>query len=1419
MTMSLTKTFKTLGLSGLLLQLALAPNSQAANYPPNNDYGQKGDFLVKRGVEKGRTAILATLGPLLINLPEGPGSSAVGLIPEGGDDVAWRQQNVTDTSWNLENLLDPQLITEINCDPNGENCGASMGLLAHGVYTRFVDGIGYLASGFRWQEGGIAYYDPTEPNLEDQIKRTTSISRPTDLNPEGFNKKMSIGLGYGAMTSPFSTQQYWDYGNAVLDDKYILTRYLDGLLPPQEDRDKVQRLKDQGFIGEDEIPDWRGEHVSDVWDHLTLTGVTGFPTFSGNLMIMASDQQNTGMAIYDISGLTKNTAPRLLSIFKPQLVEPNGNPIGLGGYWNEPYGANKMVFAARSTTTFNRDYPAFYVVDFTDPVNPFLSCEVYFDQDREDGLARVASDGDITTNPQYVNYQDQYAYVDHFQVDIEACEEAYLAAKAEDPDHMLTSAEILEFSYKFEDGSNYCDSSQYFRPLGQVGIFGGYNLGTKGFATFDRPLPESALNGVTAYMGNTNRDGGGAFVTHHGNNVYGIDKIIREGFEAGDVLTYGGEFYTVVSVDTSVSPNQNFQGMCFFVTSDTRDTKPPYVSGHRPLANQTNVPVDTFIHVHIPETLRSETVGNSVTVTRVDNGDELPIEIQLSHTGTLSIFPLEDLVLDVDYEVVITGIQDYMGNTMVPYSYRFTTGDDPVIVPPPPVDDDIAPTFSGTPYYANQSSQLSCSPESESNNLWAVNPDNHTVSIVNTEFDSDFILSAQVTQDISNQYRNPTSVTRVGDRYAVTYRESDVVVIYNQNGSEHRVIRTGYGTQPISSVADDNYLYVALYRKGVQANENNEGIVEDYGAILKIRISDFSLIASTNVGPKPKAMALRDNRLLVTRFISPRTHGEVYDLDTDDLSFTRTIKLNKVLVADDLDHGTGVPNFLNSISFSPDGTRAYVAAIKQNVENPDIDDDNAVRPMAAIIDLENNRDLNQEPINREGTLDYDNAADPQYFSYLANGHEVVVFQGNNQVKVINNDNNSRTTFVTGFGPQSSCSTLRTLYVKNFTDRSVSAIDVAEWMHDGELNPNIVDIALVDPADDVLDADELAGLKLFYHSEQDMFGLEGYISCASCHIGGEQDGQVWDMTRFGEGLRNTLSLDGQSGTRFGNLHWTSNFDELQDFIFQIINLNGGTADVEDFDASRDPLFVTTTGLSTKMDQLSAYIAGLGKDELRRSVVKSTAGDAAKRGEQLFYDRNCATCHAPPAFTDGLRHDVGTGLEVRTPRLNNLVDTAPYLHDGRAAQLSDVFTEGTTHANHSAALSAQEISDLITYLMSIDKNNFIDDSTFFTGLPSWVGQFGTLIDLPDLDDEWEYCAAEREVCTVPEGATIRYGANDVYHYVHNLSGEVNCTNAQFGDALPGTTKQCEYFVPDTTSLEEDEVCFPIKAKNEKVILICL
>ncbi len=56
-------------------------------------------------------------------------------------------------------------------------------------------------------------------------------------------------------------------------------------------------------------------------------------------------------------------------------------------------------------------------------------------------------------------------------------------------------------------------------------------------------------------------------------------------------------------------------------------------------------------------------------------------------------------------------------------------------------------------------------------------------------------------------------------------------------------------------------------------------------------------------------------------------------------------------------------------------------------------------------------------------------------------------------------------------------------------------------------------------------------------------------------------------------------------------------------------------------------------------------------------------------------------------------------------------------------------------------------------------------------------------------YSYCSDERETCTYSATVNIAYGANGSYNYLYNQSsGSCDCSNASFGDPLPGVTKAC-------------------------------
>jgi cytochrome c peroxidase len=187
---------------------------------------------------------------------------------------------------------------------------------------------------------------------------------------------------------------------------------------------------------------------------------------------------------------------------------------------------------------------------------------------------------------------------------------------------------------------------------------------------------------------------------------------------------------------------------------------------------------------------------------------------------------------------------------------------------------------------------------------------------------------------------------------------------------------------------------------------------------------------------------------------------------------------------------------------------------------------------------------------------------------------------------------------------------------------------------------------------------------------------------------------------------------------GRVHWTANFDEIQDFENDIRNGFGGKGFLTDeqFAATKDPLGGTKAGLNEDLDALAAYVTSLSKKEV--SPHKPTTGfsDAALRGLRVFESQNCASCHSGSNMTDSLSgklHNIGTIKRtsgkrrgeplqgIDTPTLLGVWNSAPYLHDGSAATLRDVLMSENKSQLHGQTqkLSEQEIKDLVQYLKEL------------------------------------------------------------------------------------------------------------------------
>lgn len=599
----------------------------------------------------------------------------------------------------------------------------------------------------------------------------------------------------------------------------------------------------------------------------------------------------------------------------------------------------------------------------------------------------------------------------------------------------------------------------------------------------------------------------------------------------------------------------------------------------------------------------------------------------------------------------------------------------------------------------SQSSQLAL--DASTRRLLTVNPDNNSLTVIHADS-----LEKIAEWSVCD---GPVSVAIDHNKRAwIACRDSDQLHIINiEDGTTEQRLNLAYGSQPHGVVAspDRQTVYVALSGKGQ---------INAYNADTMIRQGTLTL--ASNI----RAMAIdaSGNRLLVTQFISD-SNARIWDIHLNTLSVTDELLLiNDQRTSDAGNSAGGLPNYLASIAIHPSADQALVASKKDNTDrglflgNAPLTFEFTSRSNISFLDLAQGN----EQFDRR--VDIDNHAQPSAITYNLHGtHAFVTMQGNNRLIVLNpNDGSEIARINTGLAPQAVLidqDSLR-VFVKNFLDRSVSVYD-ARALLSGESTLTL--LSTIDTvANETLSPQVLAGKQLFYNASDPRMTLEGYLSCATCHDDAGHDGRVWDFTDRGEGLRNTIALAGRAGTGHGRVHWTANFDEIQDFEHDIRGAFSGSGFMsnESFSASSPSLGPPKAGQSRELDALAAYQNSL--TEFARSPYRADDGtltESGRRGKAVFRATGCANCHGGPAFTDSasaVMHDIGSFgagsgsrlskplLGLDTPTLRDLWSTAPYLHDGSMPTLEALLESNTGHGFD--ALSANERRDLANYLRQID-----------------------------------------------------------------------------------------------------------------------
>ena len=601
--------------------------------------------------------------------------------------------------------------------------------------------------------------------------------------------------------------------------------------------------------------------------------------------------------------------------------------------------------------------------------------------------------------------------------------------------------------------------------------------------------------------------------------------------------------------------------------------------------------------------------------------------------------------------------------------------------------------------------------------VWVANPDNDSVSVV------DPVALRLVAEIPVGDNPRTLAVAGNGCIWVANHDSASVSVIDPDGLAVVKTVTLPRASQPFGLVISpaDGAPWVAL---------------EALGRVVQLDPASGALAASVEVGAGPRHLSVTaaGDRLLVSRFISPHlpgeatanpqpqaggaaAGGEVVVVDAAAGQVAKTVVLTVSDRSDTSLQARGIPNYLGAAAIAPDGASAWVPSKQDNVmrgvlrDGLPLDFQSTVRAISSRIVLGST--LAEDAILR---VDHDNSGVATAAVFDPTGaYLFVALETTRDVALVDPSGGREILRLrSGFAPQGLAVSPdgQRLFVSNFMDRSVTVFDLSQ-LHDREWVSKLGEVRTV--ATEKLPSRVLLGKQLFYDALDPRLARDGYLSCASCHADGGSDGRVWDFTGFGEGLRRTISLRGRAGS--GPLHWSANFDELQDFEGQIRGFAGGQGLMADADfATRsEPLGAPKAGVSPELDALAAYMASL--DRFAPSPWRNADGSLtadAQAGKLLFAAKGCASCHGGKDFDlatgaspgDLVLHDVGTlkassggrlgGVlpGIDTPTLRAAWAAGAWLHDGSAGSMGDAIA-----AHNTGALGAEELRRLAAYVREI------------------------------------------------------------------------------------------------------------------------
>ena len=196
-------------------------------------------------------------------------------------------------------------------------------------------------------------------------------------------------------------------------------------------------------------------------------------------------------------------------------------------------------------------------------------------------------------------------------------------------------------------------------------------------------------------------------------------------------------------------------------------------------------------------------------------------------------------------------------------------------------------------------------------------------------------------------------------------------------------------------------------------------------------------------------------------------------------------------------------------------------------------------------------------------------------------------------------------------------------------------------------------------------------------------FQNWQSCNGCHPGdGRMDGMNWDLMNDGIGnSKNCKSL------LFSLVTPPAMISGIRPTSF--VAVRTGYKYIQFIDLPEE-----------KAKCVDEYLMSL-KPVASPYLVNGELSEKAKKGRKVFEKFQCDKCHSGPYFTDLKMYRIGEDIEFEngwdTPTLREVWRTAPYLFDGRAATMEEVFL---VHKHGiEKKISKKEAEELAEYVNSL------------------------------------------------------------------------------------------------------------------------